>query len=119
MHELYKNSNENEPCYPGYYRQAEKKLKHEQRKFSHMQKGSKNLNKYRIRVTKMHEKVENPHKDFLHRLSRKIVNNFDCVCIENLDMKAISQALNFDKSVSNNGWEMFVVIKILKQKICL
>lgn len=42
MHELYKDSNGNEPKYPGYYRQAEKKLKREQRKLSHMVKGSNN-----------------------------------------------------------------------------
>ncbi|MDE5758552.1 MAG: transposase [Allobaculum sp.] len=42
MSELYKDSNGNEPQYPRYYRQAEKKLKPEQRKLSKMQKGSKN-----------------------------------------------------------------------------
>lgn len=42
IHELYKDSNGNEPKYPGYYRQAEKKLKREQRKLSHMVKGSNN-----------------------------------------------------------------------------
>ena len=42
MSELYKDSNGNEPQYPRYYRQAEKKLKREQRKLSLMQKGSKN-----------------------------------------------------------------------------
>ena len=42
MHELYKDSNGNEPAYPRYYRQAEKRLKREQRKLSKMQKGSKN-----------------------------------------------------------------------------
>ena len=40
---------------------------------------------------------------------------YDCVCIENLDMKAMSQALNFGKSVSDNGWGMFVVF--LKYKL--
>lgn len=108
MHELYKDSNGNEPCYPRYYRQAEKKLKREQRKLSHMQKGSKNRNKQRIRVAKMHEKTANQRKDFLHKQSRKIADNYDCVCIENLDMKAMTQALNFGKSVSDNGWGMFV-----------
>jgi len=41
MHELYKDSNGNEPAYPRYYRQSEQKLKKEQRKLSHMQKSSK------------------------------------------------------------------------------
>lgn len=108
MHELYKDSNGNAPEYPQYYRQAEKRLKREQRRLSLMQKGSSNRNKQRIKVAVLHEKVANQRKDFLHKLSRKIANNYDCVCIENLDMKAMSQSLNFGKSVSDNGWGMFV-----------
>lgn len=115
MHELYKDSNGNEPVYPRYYRQAEKKLKREQRKLSKMQKGSKNRDKQRIRVANMHEKVANQRKDFLHKLSRKMADTYDCVCVENLDMKAMSQALNFGKSVSDNGWGMFITY--LKYKL--
>lgn len=107
MHELYKDSNGNEPQYPRYYRQAEKKLNREQRKLSLMQKGSKNRDKQRIRVAKMHEKVANQRKDFLHKQSRQIANTYDCVCIEDLDMKAMAQSMNFGKSVSDNGWGMF------------
>lgn len=108
MHELYKDSNGNEPCYPRYYRQAEKKLAREQRKLSKMQKGSNNRKKQRIKVAKLHEKVANQRKDFLHKQSRQITNANDCVCIENLDMKAMSQLWNFGKSVADNGWGMFV-----------
>lgn len=108
MHELYKDSNGNEPAYPGYYRRAEKKQKREQRKLSLMQKGSKNREKQRVKVAKLHEKVANQRKNFLHKRSRQIANAYDCVCIENLDMKAMSQALNFGKSVADNGWGMFV-----------
>lgn len=115
MHELYKDSNGNEPQYPRYYRQAEKKLAREQRKLSLMQKGSKNRDRQRIKVAKLHEKVANQRKDFLHKQSAMITKLYDCVCIENLDMKAMSQALNFGKSVSDNGWGMFVTF--LKYKL--
>ena len=115
MHGLYKDSNGNEPCYPRYYRQAEKRLKREQRKLSLMKKGSSNRNKQRIKVAKLHEKVANQRKDFLHKQSRQITNAYDCVCIEDLDMKAMSQALNFGKSVSDNGWGMFTTF--LKYKL--
>ena len=107
MHELYKDSNSNEPHYPGYYRRAEQKLAREQRKLSNMRKGSKNRDKQRITVARLHEKIANQRKDFLHKQSRQIANAHDCVCIENLDMKAMSQSLNFGKSVSDNGWGMF------------
>ena len=115
MHELYKDSEGKEPKYPGYYRQAEKKLKREQRKLSKMRKGSKNRDKQRIRVAKLHEKAANQRRDFLHKQSRQITNAYDCVCIEDLDMKAMSQCLNFGKSVSDNGWGMFVTF--LKYKL--
>ena len=109
MHELYKDSNGNEPCYPRYYRQAEKRLKREQRKLSLMQKSSNNRNKQRIKVAELHEKVANQRKDFLHKQSRQIANAYDCICIENLDMKAMAQSLHFGKSVADNGWGMFTI----------
>ena len=115
MHELYKDSNSNEPAYPRYYRSAEKKLAKEQRKLSHMQKGSSNRNKQRIKVAKLHEKVADQRKDFLHKLSRQIANAYDCICIEDLNMKAMSRYLHFGKSVSDNGWGMFTAF--LKYKL--
>lgn len=115
MHELYKDSNGLEPNYPRYYRKSEQKLKREQRKLSLMQKGSKNRDKQRRKVAILHEKVANQRKDFLHKQSRQITNAYDCVCIEDLDMKAMSQALNFGKSVSDNGWGMFTTF--LKYKL--
>ena len=115
MHGLYKDSNGNEPAYPRYYRQAEERLKREQRKLSLMQKDSKNRSKQRIKVANLHEKVANQRKDFLHKQSRQIANAYDCVCIENLDMKAMSQSLNFGKSVADDGWGMFVTF--LKYKL--
>ena len=115
MHELYRDSNGNEPAYPRYYRKAEKKLVREQRRLSKMQKGSNNRSKQRIKVAKLHEKVSNQRKDFLHKQSRQITNAYDCICIEDLDMKAMSRSLNFGKSVSDNGWGMFTTF--LKYKL--
>ena len=78
------------------------------------QKGSKNRNKQRIKVAKIHEKVTNQRKDFLHKQSKQIAN-VDVVCIEDLNMKGMSQALNFGKSVMDNGFGMFVFM--LKYKL--
>ena len=58
-------------------------------------------------MAKLHEKVSNQRKDFLHKQSRQIANAYDCICIEDLDMKVLSRSLNFGKSVSDNGWGMF------------
>ena len=107
MSELYVASDGTSANYPRFYRKSLKKLEREQRKLSKMQKGSNNRNKQRIKVARLHEKVANQRKDFLHKQSRQIANAYDCVCIEDLNMKAMSQALNFGKSVADNGWGMF------------
>lgn len=108
MHELYIDSNGQGADYPRYYRKAEEKLKKEQRKLSKMQKGSKNREKQRKKVAALHEKTANQRKDFLHKQSRQITNDYDCICIEDLNLKGLSQSLNFGKSVMDNGWGMFI-----------
>ncbi|MDR2360047.1 MAG: transposase, partial [Oscillospiraceae bacterium] len=69
-----------------------------------------------------HEHVANQRKDFLHKLSRRIANAYDAVCVEDLNMKDMSRALNFGKSVSDNGWGMFTRMldyKLSEQGKCL
>ena len=73
------------------------KLAKEQRKLSRKKKGSSNWNKQRIRVAKIHEKVANQRKNFLHHQSKELATNFDVVVIEDLNMKGMSQALKFGK----------------------
>jgi putative transposase len=93
--------------YPRFYRQLLDKLTIEQRKLSRKKKGSSNWNKQRVRVAKIQEKVANQRKNFLHHKSKELVANYDAVIIEDLDMKGMSQALKFGKSVADNGWGMF------------
>ena len=107
MKELYYSSENETANYPRYYRQALKKLAVEQRKLSRKKIGSNNRNKQRIKVAKLHEHIANQRKDFVHKKSRELVNTFDAICIEDLNMKAMGQCLNFGKSVHDNGWGMF------------
>jgi putative transposase len=107
MPELYVPSEGVMPDYPQPYRQSQEKLAREQRKLSHRRRGGKNREKQRLKVAKLHEKIANQRKDFLHKQSRKIANFYDVVCIEDLNMKGLAQSLNFGKSVSDNGWGMF------------
>lgn len=107
MKELYVASDGTSAKYPRFYRQSLERLQREQRKLSHMKKDSNNRKKQRIRVAKLHERVSNQRKDFLHKQSRQITNAYDCVCIEDLNMLGMSQALNFGKSVADNGFGMF------------
>lgn len=107
MHDLCISSDGKSANYPRYYRLAEEKLKHEQRKLSHMKLGSKNYKKQRLKVNRLYERVRNQRRDFLHKHSRQITNAYDCVCIEDLNMKNMSQALHFGKSVHDDSWGMF------------
>lgn len=115
MSELYVASDNTTAKYPKYYRIALEKLKKEHKKLSKMQKFSNNRNKQRIKVAKLYEKISNQRKDFLHKLSNQITNEFDCICIENLNMKAMSQCLNFGKSVADVSFGAF--ISMLKYKL--
>ena len=104
--------------YPRFYRNAEAKLKKGQRKLSKRLKGSNNRNKQRRKVAKLHEKVANQRKDFLHKLSRQIANAYTAVAIEDLNMRNMSQCLNLAKSTNDNGFGMlktFLAYKLADQ----
>ena len=102
--------------YPGYYRKASEKLAREQRRLSHCEKGSQNHEKQRRKVAARHQKVKNQRKDFQHKLSRHLVEKYDVIVIEDLDMKAMSQCMNFGKSVMDNGYGKFVSLLEYKLK---
>ena len=101
--------------YPRYYRRMLNRLKKEQRKLSRCKKGSNNRKKQQLKVAKLHEKIANQRKDFLHKKSREIVNQYSFVAIEDLNMKAMSKTLHLGKSVYDNGWGMFTIF--LKYKL--
>lgn len=108
MNGLYAASDKSFGEYPRYYRQSLDKLKRESRRLSRMEKGSNNYKKQRIKLVKIHEHITNQRKDFLHKSSYQIANAYDGVCIEDLNMKNMSQCLHFGKSVHDNGYGMFV-----------
>ena len=93
--------------YPGYYRKGQEKLRKEQRRLSHCRKGSRNYGKQRKRVAKCHRKIRNQRTDYLHKLSRSIVNRYDAVAVEDIDMKTMSRGMHFGKSVMDNGFGTF------------
>lgn len=107
MDGLFVDSEGKKANYPKFYRHMLDKLAQEQRKLSRKKKGSSNWHKQRIRVAKIQEKVANQRKNFLHHKSKELVTTYDAVIIEDLDMKGMSQALKFGKSVHDNGWGKF------------
>ena len=69
----------------------EKRLKRYQKQHSRKVKCSKNREKSRIKLAKLHEKVANSRKDFIDQVTTQIVNNFDVICIEDLNVKGMQK----------------------------
>jgi putative transposase len=116
MAELYVSSENEKANYPRYYRVMSEKVAKAQRILSKRKKGSTRWNKQRLRVAKLHEKVANQRMNFLHHKSKELASNFDAVVIEDLNMKGMSQALYFGKSVHDNAWGMFTTFLAYKLK---
>ncbi|WP_412676163.1 RNA-guided endonuclease InsQ/TnpB family protein, partial [Bacillus paramycoides] len=114
MAELYVSSEDEKANYPRFYRQMLDRLANAQRVLARRVKGSDRWNKQRVRVAKLHEKVANQRKNFLHHKSKELATNFDVVAIEDLHMKGMSRALRFGKSVADNGWRMFTTFLAYK-----
>ena len=92
---------------PRYLRKSLNKLIKEQRKLSRKKKGSKNRNKQRIKIARVHEKIINQRKDFLHKLSFELINENQVICLEDLQVKEIQQNKYLSQSVSDVGWYEF------------
>lgn len=82
----------------------EDKLAKEQRKLVHKQKGSNNREKQRIRVAKIHEKIANARNDYLHKISRKLINENQVIVSEYLSVSNMVKNPNLAKAISNCGW---------------
>ncbi len=118
MKELFVSSEEGirvDEAFLHNYRKMEKRLKKEQQTLSGREKNSNRYKKQRLIVARLHEKVTNQRKDYLHKLSRQIANAYDMVYVEDLNMQEMGKSLHFGKSVADNGWGMF--LQFLKYKL--
>jgi len=93
--------------HPKYFRKAEKRLKKLQRKLSRKRRGSKNYEKARRKLAKLHEYISNMRNDFLHKLSKAIIDENQVVVVEDLNVKGMLK-LNLAKSISDSGWSKFL-----------
>lgn len=105
---FYIDSQDIEFWSPKYYRAYEEKLSKENRKLSNMKLHSKNYDKQKKKIARIYEKIANCRSNFLHNQSRYLVRTYDYICIEDLNMQAISQCLKLGKSTMDNGWGEFV-----------
>lgn len=82
----------------------EDKLAKEQRKLSRKVKGSKNWNKQRIKVAKIHEKIHNTRIDNLHKTSHKLVQENQLIVSEDLAVSNMVKNHNLAKAITDCGW---------------
>ena len=112
---LYTDSNGKKGTSHKYYIESHKKLAKEQRRLSRKvgskknQTKSNNYIKQLHKVNKIHRHITNQRIDNLHKLSTEIANQYDVVCVESLDMKAMSnKGFGNGKATLDNGYGLFL-----------
>lgn len=92
---------------PKHLRKAEARLRKLQKDLSRKQKGSRNRQKSRLKVAKLYEKIANQRRDFLHKLSIKLISENQTIVIEDLKVKNMLQNDKLAKAISEASWFEF------------
>ena len=93
--------------HPKHLIKAEKKLKRFSKKLSNKVKGSNNKNKVRQRLAVQYEKVTFRRKDFLHKLSKRLISENQAIAIETLSVAGMLKNRRLSKRISDSGWSTF------------
>jgi len=94
---------------PRFLKKSSERLSYEQYKFSKMKKGSAGRAKQKKRIARLHEHVSNQRRDFLHKVTSKLVGESQATtfCIEDLSVKNMQKNHCLAKSISDVAWRMF------------
>ncbi len=93
---------------PKFFHKDEKKLARAQRRHAKKQKGSKNRDKARKKVARIHTRIGDRRRDFLHKLSTRLIRENQTICVESLAVKNMVQNQCLSKAISDVGWSEFV-----------
>lgn len=92
---------------PRFFKHEQKALAKAQAKLATCEKGTQERRKQGKLVAKIHERISNQRKDFCHKESKKIVNQYQYICIENLNIKKMIEGSHFAKSITDASWNQF------------
>jgi len=92
------------------YSQKDLKIRKLQRKLARQQKGSKRREITRLKIATQHNQVADTRKDFLHKLSTKIVNNNQVILLEDLNVSGMVKNRKLARAISLQGWQEFRIL---------
>jgi putative transposase len=93
---------------PRFFMQDEKKLAKAQRRLAKKKLGSKNRDKARRKVARIHARIADRRRDFTHQLSTRIIRENQTICIESLQVKAMVKHPTLAQAIHDVGWGEFV-----------